>query len=113
MVRDRQPAAHGRIDQGRDQHERRSGSGDFPSRSTLKPKERSAEVEAELVTVIAGAATAYPEAQVTVRRILVVEPLTPIPVGQRLTGLLCQNATRIMGEKVGTEGVPLYTDAWH
>ena len=78
-----------------------------------KPEERSAEVEAELVTVIAGAATAYPEAQVTVRRILVVEPLTPIPVGQRLTGLLCQNATRIMGEKVGTEGVPLYTDAWH
>jgi hypothetical protein len=35
------------------------------------------------------------------------EPLTPTPAGQRLTDLLCQNATRIMGEKVGTKGVPL------
>src|SRR5271166_3237135 len=77
------------------------------------PEERSAEVEAELVAVITGAAKAYPEARVTVRRILVVEPLTPIPAGQRLTDLLCQNATRIMGEKVGTKGVPLYTDAPH
>ena len=77
------------------------------------PEERSAEVEAELVAVITGAAKAYPEARVTVRRILVVEPLTPIPAGQRLTDLLCQNATHIMGEKVGTKGVRLYTDAPH
>jgi succinyl-diaminopimelate desuccinylase len=77
------------------------------------PEERPAEVEAELVAVITGAARAYPEARVTVRRILVVEPLTPIPAGQRLTDLLCQNATRIMGEKIGTKGVPLYTDAPH
>ena len=66
-----------------------------------------------MVAVITGAAKAYPEARVAVRRILVVEPLTPIAVGQRLTDLLCQNATRIMGEKVGTKGVPLYTDAPH
>jgi succinyl-diaminopimelate desuccinylase len=77
------------------------------------PEERPAEVEAELVAVITGAARAYPEARVTVQRILVVQPLTPIPAGQRLTDLLCQNATRIMGEKVGTKGVPLYTDAPH
>jgi succinyl-diaminopimelate desuccinylase len=77
------------------------------------PEERSAEVEAELVAVIAGAAKAYPEVRVAVRRILVVEPLTPVPAGQRLTDLLCQNATRVMGEKVGTKGVPLYTDAPH
>lgn len=77
------------------------------------PEERSAEVEAELIALITGAAKAYPEARVTVRRILVVEPLTPIPAGQRLTDLLCQNATRILGEKVGTKGVPLYTDAPH
>jgi succinyl-diaminopimelate desuccinylase len=76
------------------------------------PKERSVDVEAELVAVIAGAAKAYPEARVTVRRILVVDPLTPIPAGQRLTDLLCQNATPV-GEKVGTKGVPLYTDAPH
>jgi succinyl-diaminopimelate desuccinylase len=77
------------------------------------PEERAAEVEAELAAVITGAARAYPEARVTVRRVLVVEPLTPTPSGQRLTDLLCQNATRIMGEKVGTKGVPLYTDAPH
>ena len=77
------------------------------------PEERSGEVEAELVAVITGAAKAYPEARVTVRLILVVEPLTPIPAGRRLTDLLCQNATRIMGEKVEAKGVPLYTDAPH
>jgi succinyl-diaminopimelate desuccinylase len=77
------------------------------------PEERSAEVEAELVAVIADAAKAYPEVRIAVRRILVVEPLTPIPAGLRLTDLLCQNATRVMGEKVGTKGVPLYTDAPH
>jgi succinyl-diaminopimelate desuccinylase len=77
------------------------------------PEERSAEVEAELMAVIDGAAKAFPEAKVSVRRVLVVEPLAPLPAGQRMTELLCAHATRIMGEPVTTKGVPLYTDAPH
>lgn len=77
------------------------------------PEESSVEVEAELRRVIEEAGKAMPEAKVTVRRILVVEPLAPLPGGARLTELLCQHATAIMGEPVGTKGVPLYTDAPH
>ncbi len=77
------------------------------------PEERPAEVEAELMALIEGAAKAFTEAKVTARRILVVEPLAPLPAGKRLTELLCEHASRIMGEKIETKGVPLYTDAPH
>lgn len=77
------------------------------------PEESPAEVEAELNAVIEGAARAFPEARVGVRRILLVEPLTERPGGRRLAELLCKHATAIMGEPVGTKGVPLYTDAPH
>jgi acetylornithine deacetylase/succinyl-diaminopimelate desuccinylase family protein len=77
------------------------------------PEEKSAEVEAELRQVIADSAQACPQARVTVRRILLVEPLTPLPGGRRLTDLLCAHASAIMGEPVKTRGVPLYTDAPH
>lgn len=77
------------------------------------PEENSAEAEAELVTLIEGAAKAFPETRITTRRILVVEPLVPIPAGQILTKTLCRRATCIMGEKIETKGVPLYTDAPH
>ena len=77
------------------------------------PEERPAEVEAELMALVEGAAKAFPEAKVTARRVLVVEPLAPLPAGKRLTELLCEHASRIMGEKIETKGVPLYTDAPH
>ncbi len=77
------------------------------------PEERPAEVEAELRSVIAEAAAAFPQARVEVRRILLVEPLAPLPGGERMTELLCRHGTRVMGEPVATRGVPLYTDAPH
>jgi len=77
------------------------------------PEERAAEVEAELRAVIAEAAKAFPKAKVEVRQILVVEPLAPLPGGERMTELLCRHASAIMGEPVGPKGVPLYTDAPH
>jgi succinyl-diaminopimelate desuccinylase len=77
------------------------------------PEERAAEVEAELRAVIAEGAKAIPEARVEVRQILVVEPLAPLPGGERLTELLCRHASRVMGEPVRPKGVPLYTDAPH
>ncbi len=77
------------------------------------PEERPEEVEAELRSLIAKAAEAIPEAHVEVRRILLVEPLTPLPAGERMTELLCRYASEIMGEPVRPKGVPLYTDAPH
>jgi succinyl-diaminopimelate desuccinylase len=75
------------------------------------PEESPAAVEAELRAVIAEAAKA--EARVSVKRILLAEPLTPTPAGERLTQALCKYATQIMGEPVKAGGVPLYTDARH
>jgi succinyl-diaminopimelate desuccinylase len=77
------------------------------------PEERSKEVEAELRSVIAEAAEAFPKAKVEVRQILVVEPLTPLPGGERMTELLCCHASAVMGEPIQPKGVPLYTDAPH
>ncbi|MGO4872910.1 MAG: M20/M25/M40 family metallo-hydrolase [Roseiarcus sp.] len=77
------------------------------------PEENPAEVEAELRGVIAEAAKAHAEAKVTVRRILLAEPLTPTPAGQKLTEALCRHASRIMGKTIEAGGVPLYTDARH
>jgi succinyl-diaminopimelate desuccinylase len=76
------------------------------------PEESPAAVEAELRSVIAEAAK-HGEAKVIVKRILLAEPLTPTPAGEKLTQTLCRYATEIMGEPVKAGGVPLYTDARH
>jgi len=77
------------------------------------PEEKPAEVEADLRALIAEAAIAYPEAAVSVRQILLAEPLLPAEGGRRLADVLCAHASRIMGEPVVAKGVPLYTDARH
>lgn len=77
------------------------------------PEESSAEVEAELRGVIEGAARAFPRARLEARRILLAEPLAKLPGSARLSEALCRHASQVMGEAVGTAGVPLYTDARH
>ena len=77
------------------------------------PEERPEEVEAEVRHLIEQAAKSFPKAQVTIRRILLAQPLTPLPGGERLTEALCRHASRVMGEPVTAKGVPLYTDARH
>ncbi len=79
----------------------------------MTPEESPEAVEAELREVIAKAAGGIGEATVEVRRILLAEPLTPLPGSAALSDALCRFATRIMGENVTTNGVPLYTDARH
>ncbi len=79
----------------------------------MVPEENSAEVQAELRAVIARAAELHPQARVTVNRILLAEPLTPTPAGEKLTETLRRHATRVMSEPVPASGVPLYTDARH
>ncbi len=77
------------------------------------PEEKPAEVEAELRRVVAEAAKAFPAATIAVRRILLAEPLTPTPAGEKLTRTLVRQASRVMGEPIAAGGVPLYTDARH
>jgi succinyl-diaminopimelate desuccinylase len=77
------------------------------------PEERPEKVEAEVRHLIEQAAKSFPKAQVTIRRILLAQPLTPLPGGERLTEALCRHASRVMGEPVTAKGVPLYTDARH
>jgi succinyl-diaminopimelate desuccinylase len=79
----------------------------------MTPEEDPAGVEAELRAVIEGAAGDFPQARVEIRRILLAEPLTPLPGSERLSEALCRFASQIMGEAVRTGGVPLYTDARH
>lgn len=79
----------------------------------IVPEERPEEAERELCGVIEQAAAAFPRATVGIRRIMLAAPLTPLPGVRRLSELLCAHATRVMGETVGTGGVPLYTDARH
>jgi succinyl-diaminopimelate desuccinylase len=77
------------------------------------PEENPALVEAELRALIEVAARPFPRARVEVRRILLAEPLRPLPGCERLAELLGRHATAVLGEPVGTTGVPLYTDARH
>jgi len=79
----------------------------------MVPEENPAEVEAELRAVIGRAAKLHPEARVKVNRILLAEPLTTTPASLKLAEMLCRHASRVMGEPIGTSGVPLYTDARH
>lgn len=77
------------------------------------PEEDADAVETELRAVIDGAARAYPTARVSARRILLAEPLRPLPEGARLTETVCRCASQTMGEAIVTTGAPLYTDARH
>ena len=79
----------------------------------MVPEELPEAVEGEITDVIRDAAKDFPDAKVTVRRILLARPLVPTEGGRRLTEILCRRASEIMGEPVAAKGVPLYTDARH
>ena len=80
----------------------------MPDRVTFRldrrmiPEERPAEVEAELKSVIATAAEAFPEARVEVRRILLAEPLVPLAGGERLTEPSAVTPARSWANRSGT-----------
>lgn len=76
----------------------------------IVPEERPEEVEAEVRAVIAEAAKAY-ATTVEVRRILLARPLVPTAASERLSSILCRQASAATGEEVKPTGVPLYTDA--
>jgi acetylornithine deacetylase/succinyl-diaminopimelate desuccinylase family protein len=77
------------------------------------PEENPDEVEAKLTAMIKAAGEAFTGVTVAVKRILLAEPLTPLPGAARMVDVLCRQASAVMGERVEAKGVPLYTDARH
>ena len=77
------------------------------------PEENTQDVEDGLRRLIGAAVATVPGVRATIRRILLAEPLTPLPGAEVLSAALCEEASRIMGETITTRGVPLYTDARH
>ena len=77
----------------------------------IVPEERPEQVEAEVRAVIAEAAAGFPKAEVEVRQVLLARPLVPDDKARHLASVICRHATAVMGEEVGSTGVPLYTDA--
>lgn len=79
----------------------------------LIPEELGEAVEAALGSIIREAAPADSGLEVEVRRIMLAEPLRPLPGIERLVRPLSEHATEILGVPVEATGVPLYTDARH
>lgn len=75
------------------------------------PEEDPGVVEAEIREVIASAAAALPEIEVDVRRILLANPLKPLPGNQPLVAALQRHAKAVIGEDIPSLGTPLYADA--
>lgn len=77
------------------------------------PEENPDQVEANLRNLVAHAVEPLPGITAQVSRVMLARPFGPVPGVETLIGILTRNATEIMGKPVGTEGIPLYTDARH
>ena len=77
------------------------------------PDEDGAAVEKALVDLIKRAVPAGQGIEVECRRIVLAEPLRPLPGVDRLVAAVRRNAEAVFGVQVEATGVPLYTDARH
>ena len=91
-----------------------------PDRVTLRidrrliPEENGQAVEEELIKLIENAAPKIPGLEVECRRIMLAEPLRPLPGIEKLVGAIQNHAPGLLGvAEVRATGVPLYTDARH
>jgi acetylornithine deacetylase/succinyl-diaminopimelate desuccinylase-like protein len=78
----------------------------------IVPEESPAEVERELTDFLTGAIQS-PGIAVTVRRLLLAEPLRATEASRRLGACVARHAQAVVDEPVPLQGVPLYTDARH
>jgi acetylornithine deacetylase/succinyl-diaminopimelate desuccinylase-like protein len=79
----------------------------------IVPDENGAEVEKALVALIEGALPKGSAASVSCRRIMLAEPLRPLPGVEKMVTAIQKNAKAVLGVDVAPTGVPLYTDARH
>jgi succinyl-diaminopimelate desuccinylase len=77
------------------------------------PEEDGKQVERELHELIQGSIAGLPGIRCEVRRIMLAEPLKPVPGLERLVEPLRRHAEAVFGAAIPTYGVPLYTDARH
>jgi acetylornithine deacetylase/succinyl-diaminopimelate desuccinylase-like protein len=77
------------------------------------PEENGVEVEKALVKLIEAAIPKGQGITVECRRIMLAEPLRPLPGVEKLVDVLSRNAAKVLGVPVQATGVPLYTDARH
>lgn len=77
------------------------------------PDENGAEVEKALIALIQGALVSGNGTSVECRRIMLAEPLRPLPGVERIVGIIQRHAREVLGVDVAPTGVPLYTDARH
>jgi succinyl-diaminopimelate desuccinylase len=77
------------------------------------PEEDPASVEQELRELIGTAVRCHPGAGVTIKRVLLAQPLRPLPGSRQLSEPLCRYAQLVFGDSIRAAGVPLYTDARH
>jgi succinyl-diaminopimelate desuccinylase len=77
------------------------------------PEENPEQVEAGLRDLIAKTVQGQSGISVQINRVLLARPFGSVPGVEKLIDMLTRNATEVMGKPVGTEGIPLYTDARH
>jgi succinyl-diaminopimelate desuccinylase len=77
----------------------------------ITPEEDADVAEAELRALITETASRHEGISVSLRRILLARPFTPMPGQERLVAALQRRASEALGVSVGTKGVPIYTDA--
>jgi succinyl-diaminopimelate desuccinylase len=77
------------------------------------PEENPEQVEAALRDLIAKTVQGLPGISVQINRVLLARPFGAVPGVDKLIEMLTRHASEVMGKPVGTEGIPLYTDARH
>jgi len=77
----------------------------------IVPEEDPETVERELQASIERIATRLPGVSISVRRILLARPLTPIAGQEHLVRVIQHHAQAVLGETIPANGVPIYTDA--
>jgi succinyl-diaminopimelate desuccinylase len=77
------------------------------------PEENPRTVERELMRAIQGFAARWPGIKCKAKRVLLAVPFTPVRGQEDLVEALRRNAGEVLGERIETHGVPLYTDARH
>jgi acetylornithine deacetylase/succinyl-diaminopimelate desuccinylase-like protein len=90
-----------------------------PGRVVLKldrriiPDEDPAEVEASLRALIRATVADMPDIGCTIDRALLAEPLVRVDGTDKLADIVARHASDVIGEPIGTYGVPIFTDARH
>ncbi len=79
----------------------------------LIPEEKGEDVETALIDLIETAAPKIEGLEIECRRIMLAEPLRPVPGVERLVEVFTRHASEVLGTPVEPTGVPLYTDARH